>query len=240
MASAKGGVGDRTDRGTAIAVTALLHVLIVAALLSMEWPLASITPLVQRAHNTLIQVHLLPGTPLESPEPPSLPPPARAQQPARSNTPAPVIAARAAAPVATTSPALTPAAATPAIVEPVAAATTPASIATSSATARAVPAEPVAAVEAPLQQGRPDYAYNPKPDYPMLMREQGIGGVVLFRVWTEADGRPGEIRIVKGSGFRLLDEAAERAVRQWRFVPSRRGNLQLASWVEFPVRFTVE
>lgn len=89
------------------------------------------------------------------------------------------------------------------------------------------------------QSARPDYAYNPPPDYPMLLREQGIGGTVWLRVWVDSDGHPGEIKVAKGSGFRLLDEAASRAVRSWRFFPARRGDLQLASWVEFPVRFTL-
>lgn len=91
----------------------------------------------------------------------------------------------------------------------------------------------------PIQAGKPDYAYNPQPDYPMLLREQGVGGVVWLRVWVGSDGHPGEITLAKGSGYRLLDDAALRAVRQWRFVPAQQGAHSLASWVEFPIRFTV-
>lgn len=92
---------------------------------------------------------------------------------------------------------------------------------------------------APTQAARPDYAYNPQPDYPLLLREQGVGGVVWLRVWVDREGRPGEIKLARGSGYRLLDDAALRAVRQWRFVPARRGEETLASWVEFPIRFTL-
>lgn len=91
----------------------------------------------------------------------------------------------------------------------------------------------------PLQAGKPDYAYNPQPDYPMLLREQGVGGVVWLRVWVDSDGHPGEIKLAKGSGYRLLDESALRAVRQWRFVPAKKGDQSLASWVEFAIRFTL-
>ncbi len=91
----------------------------------------------------------------------------------------------------------------------------------------------------PLQAGKPDYAYNPQPDYPMLLREQGVGGVVWLRVWVDSDGHPGEIKLAKGSGYRLLDDAALRAVRLWRFVPAKQGAQSLASWVEFPIRFTL-
>lgn len=91
----------------------------------------------------------------------------------------------------------------------------------------------------PIQAGKPDYAYNPQPDYPILLREQGVGGVVWLRVWVGSDGHPGEIKLAKGSGYRLLDDAALRAVRQWRFVPAKKGEQTLASWVEFPIRFTL-
>ncbi|MFC5771755.1 energy transducer TonB, partial [Thauera sinica] len=91
----------------------------------------------------------------------------------------------------------------------------------------------------PVREAHPDYAYNPAPAYPPLLQEQGIGGVVWLRVWVDGDGRPREIRLAKGSGYRLLDDAALRAVRNWRFIPARRGDEPLASWVEFPIRFTV-
>lgn len=91
----------------------------------------------------------------------------------------------------------------------------------------------------PTQGARPDYAYNPQPDYPMLLREQGVGGVVWLRVWVDSDGRPVEIKLAKGSGYRLLDDAALRAVKLWRFIPAKNGEQKLASWVEFPIRFTL-
>ncbi|MES2950134.1 MAG: energy transducer TonB [Pseudomonadota bacterium] len=91
----------------------------------------------------------------------------------------------------------------------------------------------------PLQAAKPDYAYNPQPDYPLLLREQGVGGVVWLRVWVDSEGLPGEIKLAKGSGYRLLDDAALRAVRQWRFMPAKKGDQNLASWVEFPIRFTL-
>ena len=91
----------------------------------------------------------------------------------------------------------------------------------------------------PLLAAKPDYAYNPQPDYPVLLREQGVGGVVWLRVWVDSDGYPGEIKLASGSGYRLLDDAALRAVRLWRFTPAKRGDNKLASWVEFPIRFTL-
>ena len=107
------------------------------------------------------------------------------------------------------------------------------------AAASASPAEAQAPQQAP-QAARPDYAYNPQPEYPMLLREQGVGGVVWLRVWVERDGRPVDIRIAQGSGYRLLDEAALHAVKRWRFTPASNAGQRLSSWVEFPVRFTLD
>ncbi len=100
-------------------------------------------------------------------------------------------------------------------------------------------ATPVTQPAHPIQAAKPDYAYNPQPDYPLLLREQGVGGVVWLRVWVDSEGLPGEIKLAKGSGYRLLDDAALRAVRQWRFTPAKKGNSNLASWVEFPIRFAL-
>lgn len=97
------------------------------------------------------------------------------------------------------------------------------------------------AVSGPVvRQAAPDYRSNPPPEFPMLLREQGMGGVVWLRVWVDESGQPGKITLLKGSGYRLLDESALKAVRQWRFIPAMSGPHPFASWVEFPVRFVVQ
>ena len=88
-----------------------------------------------------------------------------------------------------------------------------------------------------LQTARPDHALSPKPDYPLALRDLGVSGVVWLRVWVDHTGRPKEIELAKGSGYRLFDEAALRAVQHWRFIPAKNGQQSLASWVEFAVRF---
>lgn len=91
----------------------------------------------------------------------------------------------------------------------------------------------------PLRSAQPDYAYNPPPDYPLALREQGLGGEVWLKVRVEADGRPSEIVLLRSSGYRLFDDAAQQAVRRWRFLPARQAERALASWVAFPVRFSL-
>jgi protein TonB len=90
-----------------------------------------------------------------------------------------------------------------------------------------------------LQAARPDHAHNPKPAYPLALRDLGLTGVVWLRVWVDNTGRPREIELAKGSGYRLFDEAALRAVQHWRFVPAKNEQQSFASWVEFAVRFEI-
>ncbi len=95
------------------------------------------------------------------------------------------------------------------------------------------------AVAKPLQMARPDHAHSPKPAYPLALRDLGVSGVVWLRVWVDKNGRPREIELAKGSGYRLFDEAALRAVQHWHFVPAKNEQQSLASWVEFAVRFEI-
>jgi protein TonB len=83
----------------------------------------------------------------------------------------------------------------------------------------------------------PRYLKASRPAYPILARMRGYEGMVLLAVEVMADGRPGEIRVKKSSGYALLDESALNAVQRWRFEPARRMNTPLAMTVEVPVRF---
>jgi len=91
----------------------------------------------------------------------------------------------------------------------------------------------------PPQTARPDHAHSPKPAYPLALRDLGVSGIVWLRVWVDSTGRPREIELAKGSGYRLFDEAALRAVHHWRFIPAKNEQQSVASWVEFAVRFEI-
>lgn len=124
------------------------------------------------------------------------------------------------------------------------ASTQPASHVSPSARASTQPAAHVSpsasgAAAQPRQAARPDHAQSPKPIYPLALRDLGISGVVWLRVWVDHTGRPQEIELAKGSGYRLFDEAALRAVQHWRFIPAKNEQQSLASWVEFAVRFVI-
>ncbi len=81
------------------------------------------------------------------------------------------------------------------------------------------------------------YLHNPAPDYPQIAQDQGWEGRVLLRVHVLADGSPESVTVQTGSGRRVLDEAARDAVRNWRFVPARRGEQAVDGWVTVPIDF---
>jgi len=86
-------------------------------------------------------------------------------------------------------------------------------------------------------EAKPDYLKNPAPVYPHLARERGWQGLVILKVLVSTDGVPSEVRVEESSGHGVLDKAALRAVRNWKFVPARSGNFAFTSWVRVPVRF---
>jgi periplasmic protein TonB len=73
--------------------------------------------------------------------------------------------------------------------------------------------------------------YCPDPEYTDEARHEKLQGSVTMRVLVTADGRAGQIRIVRGLGLGL-DERAVEKVRTWRFQPARDANKNaVAEWV---------
>lgn len=108
----------------------------------------------------------------------------------------------------------------------------------------APPAPPVEAPPAPPPPLVPprfdaDYLSNPPPEYPALSRRLGEEGQVLLRVRVSAEGLPLAVEVRRSSGFKRLDEAARAAVKRWKFVPARRGEMPVAAWVLIPISFTL-
>lgn len=78
------------------------------------------------------------------------------------------------------------------------------------------------------------------PSYPALSRRLGEEGLVELKVRVLADGGVGEVRVLRHPGHQRLVDAAIEAVREADFTPAARGGAPTASWIEVPVRFTLE
>lgn len=83
------------------------------------------------------------------------------------------------------------------------------------------------------------YLLNPKPAYPSMSRRLGEEGRVMLWVMVEADGVPSKVEIRTSSGHARLDQAAVDAVRNWKFVPARRGSEPVSAPVVVPLSFAL-
>lgn len=88
------------------------------------------------------------------------------------------------------------------------------------------PAPPAPAVE--VMPGE-----NPPPDYPWVARRRGLEGVVAVSVVVDVAGAVTTASVVRTSRHEVLDAAALRAVRAWRF---RHGPGTTVVEVEFALR----
>ncbi len=89
-------------------------------------------------------------------------------------------------------------------------------------------------------EAKPDYIQNPPPPYPELAKQMRQEGIVMLAVDVDRQGSPVKVMIIESSGYRLLDQAALRAVSHWKFQPGRIGDLPVESEVTVPVRFRLE
>ncbi len=85
-----------------------------------------------------------------------------------------------------------------------------------------------------------DYLNNPKPAYPPMSRRLREEGVVLLKVNVRADGSVANALVEMRSGSQRLDDAALDVVKRWHFVPARRGNDAVESWVLVPIEFALQ
>jgi len=104
------------------------------------------------------------------------------------------------------------------------------------------PAAPAAAAAETVSAARfdADYLKNPAPVYPPLARRMGEEGRVVLRVQVTAQGTADSVELMTSSGSDRLDQAALKAVRNWRFVPAKRGGEAVASAVLVPITFKLE
>ena len=87
---------------------------------------------------------------------------------------------------------------------------------------------------------RPKYAENPKPVYPQEAKEKGHEGEVILRVEVLSNGQVGQIEVRRSSGYESLDRSALTTVKQWRFMPAKKGDIAVPLWVNIPIKFQLQ
>lgn len=106
--------------------------------------------------------------------------------------------------------------------------------------AAAAPPDPERDAAQVIQQATPLYRINPPPRYPRLARRRGFQGTVLIEALIDIAGRVTALKLISSSGHSVLDRAALKAVRRWRFTPGRVAGQRREMWVKVPVRFQLK
>jgi len=76
-------------------------------------------------------------------------------------------------------------------------------------------------------------------EYPVILKDAGIGGTVLLLVHIDALGKVLETRVGGTSGMESLDEAALRVAAVLRFRPALNRDKAVEVWIRLPITFQV-
>lgn len=76
-----------------------------------------------------------------------------------------------------------------------------------------------------------------EPTYPPASRRAGEEGTVRLKVLVDANGRAKDVQVAKSSGSARLDEAAQQAVRRWKFIAANDGTKAIPIWTQVAITF---
>lgn len=79
----------------------------------------------------------------------------------------------------------------------------------------------------------------PPPVFPKIARLRSWSGTVYLSIDVSASGAVTAVRIDTSSGHAILDEAAMKAVKTWRFTPAVRGGVATCVTVRKPIEFSL-
>jgi TonB family protein len=86
----------------------------------------------------------------------------------------------------------------------------------------------------------PRYSLNQRPYYPAMARERGWQGTTRLKVMVLKNGSVGSLQVQHSSGFSILDQAALKGVKEWKFYPGQKDGQPTEMWVQVPVTFRLE
>lgn len=85
----------------------------------------------------------------------------------------------------------------------------------------------------------PRYPFT-EPEYPVSEIRQGHEGTVLLALEIRPDGRVGNVRLERSSGYAKLDDAALKEARKWRMKPGTRDGRAMPMWKKVPIKFQLK
>jgi len=76
-------------------------------------------------------------------------------------------------------------------------------------------------------------------EYPPLLKESGIGGVVTVWLYIDENGQVADREVNESSGYNALDQAALEVADEMEFTPAQNRDKRTAVWVSIPITFNV-
>ncbi len=86
----------------------------------------------------------------------------------------------------------------------------------------------------------PAFVHQEKPEYPRLLKKAGITGKVVLQALINKQGEVQDVKVVKSSGTRGLDDAAVAAAYKSTFTPAISHGQPIYMWVSYAVEFVIE
>jgi protein TonB len=80
---------------------------------------------------------------------------------------------------------------------------------------------------------------NAEPEYPFASRQRGEQGVVGLVVRVAENGSVLAVELAQSSGHPALDEAARRAVMQWKLKPATRDGVPIPGSIRTSIHFSL-
>ncbi|MCL2178793.1 MAG: TonB family protein, partial [Cystobacterineae bacterium] len=75
--------------------------------------------------------------------------------------------------------------------------------------------------------------------YPEEARKAGVEGTVRLRLWVDAQGKVNRVKVLRGVGYGL-DEAAQKAIAQFKFKPAKKGGKPVPINISFDFHFFLD
>ncbi|MFL2661105.1 MAG: energy transducer TonB [Alphaproteobacteria bacterium] len=95
-----------------------------------------------------------------------------------------------------------------------------------------------------ITQSRAEYKIgshnNPHPKYPLIARKRGWEGRVVIQADIDKTGNVTYIKVLKSSGFKVLDNVSLSTLKEWRFTPAKSGKKFIKDSIHIPVNFVLE
>ena len=100
-------------------------------------------------------------------------------------------------------------------------------------------AVPATAAAGPDFDTRPTPVKTPPPEYPSMMKQKGVSGLVALKVEIDETGAVTACSVSKSSNAEF-EEPAMNAVKNWKFKPAQKSGAPVKISLILPIKFSID